>query len=981
MKCLSIFPLMVGLAAMAQLTMAPAVSAAELNAKKATATEVPADKPTAAELRQAAHDAREVWHNFPGFSANIVIGEDDEQYSGTIDVGPDFEYVLNIDEAAHKPWLKSKLRSVIAHRKPSEAPHEYDVSFQDDGPGHAGGRQIAENDGSGVFRIQDGEIKEVIRRNESSWFEITTLENFTTSAGKVLPRTTSVTFRNPDTGNIESNLSNYFGWTKVGAFYLPSDCKTVKVGEDGQRSTRTLSFTGHQLHLAPAKEAKLHKPMRESLTSFGAAVMGDYLYVFSGHDGDAHGFGKDVLADHFRRIKFDDANADWEELAMHEPSQSTALVTDGEYLYRIGGLSFLNSGTEETHFNSTQHFARYDAQEDKWTELATLPEPRSSLDAAVLGRHIYVAGGWNLQGESSSDAPWHDDILRFDLDNPENGWESLPGPGYNTRAISLAAHDGKIYLFGGISDSGILRKVSIYDPQSNQWSEGPELPADSSTMGFATSSFATGDKLYVVGTSGNVYRLAEDGSDWEMETRLMIPRMFLRLLPVDDQRLLAVGGISSVGGRMAVVESVSVEDETTAPHVVKWSVPFDGGAKHSQTVVLDGSKLYAFGGNTSRSPHDFSAEAFTDEAFVFDIGRQSVEKLPAMPHAMQSGAAVSHAITSKHKELFVLGGLGINGDKFGSLTGVLKLNPKDKTWSVASSTLPSPRGMFQAVTYDDAVWGFGGSGEGKSGDGLVNSIVHWWGDESSIAPLPDVPLPHPRRSFGGVRLADEYYLVGGLGEGTNIVKAVDVFDFNDRTWREIAAPNRHRVFPSVTSDGERFYLFGGFSNTDGHFAPEPSLEVYDPASDRWTVLAESIEGVAPSMSVHNFGGRLLFYGIDKQVDGQANFVLFDPTPNAPPQQVAGMSFSGGGGRGRGNEAAANAKTMLRKDANKDGKLSAEELGDRLSTLVESGDQNGDGLLDQEELTAALEKQAEEAKEAEEAEQDEKSDEAKESKED
>lgn len=107
--------------------------------------------------------------------------------------------------------------------------------------------------------------------------------------------------------------------------------------------------------------ARLHRPLPESLTSFGAAVQGEYLYVFSGHSGEAHGFGKDLLVDHFRRIRFDDPAAEWEELAMHEPAQSVALVSDGEYLYRIAGLSFLNSeGDSETNFNSTTHFARYD---------------------------------------------------------------------------------------------------------------------------------------------------------------------------------------------------------------------------------------------------------------------------------------------------------------------------------------------------------------------------------------------------------------------------------------------------------------------------------------------------------------------------------------------------------------------------------------------------------------------------------------------
>lgn len=926
--------------------------AAELKHKKSADPPTP----TAADLRKAAHDAREVWHNFPGFSANIVVSEDNERYEGTIDVGPDFEYVLNIDQAAEKPWLKSKLRSVIAHRRPEEAPHEYQVKFQDNGPGHAGGRLIAEDDGSGIFRIQNGELKEVIRRNESSWFEITTLENFTTPAGKVLPRTTSVTFRDPDTGNIESNLSNYFGWKQVGNFYLPDNCYTIKVGSDGQRSTRKLEFSGHQLHLPAPQPVQLHKAMPESLTSFGAAVLGDYLYVFSGHDGDAHGFGLDVLADHFRRIKFDDPDAEWEELAKHEPSQSTALVTDGTHLYRIGGLSFLNRGEEDTNFNSTAHFSQYDVEKNEWTELAPLPEPRSSLDAAVLGRHIYVAGGWNLQGESSEDAPWHEDMLRFDLDHPEKGWESLAGPGYKTRAISLAAHDGKIYLFGGIQPGGISRKVSVYNPEANRWSEGPELKADSSTSGFATSSFATGGHLYVSGGSGIVYRLSDDGTDWEVETRLMYPRMFLRLLPADDSRLLALGGISSVGGRMAVVESVNVQTESDAPHMMRWSVPFDGQAKHSQTVVLDGGKLYAFGGNASRSPHDFSPKAFVNEAFVFDIGSQSVERLPDMPYAMQSGAAVAQSVTSNHDQIFVLGGLGMNGQQFGSLSGVLSLNPKSKTWSIASADLPQPRGMFEATTYDDAIWSIGGSRAGKGG-GLITDIVHWWGDESSIAPLPGVTLPHARRSFGAARLGNEYFLVGGLGEGTEIVETVDVFDFTDRTWREIASPNRHRVFPSLTTDGEKLFLFGGFSNTNGHFAPEPSLEVYDPASNRWTILAETIEGVEPSMTLRNFGGRLLFYGIDKKVDGQANFVLLDPTPHAPPEEVAGMSFSGRGRR-RGGEAAANAKSMMRKDADKDGKLSADELGDRLASLIASGDQDGDGLLDQDELVAALQKQNE-----------------------
>ncbi|MEM9944413.1 MAG: hypothetical protein AAF939_22865 [Planctomycetota bacterium] len=390
-------------------------------------------------------------------------------------------------------------------------------------------------------------------------------------------------------------------------------------------STKSPDDTASKEALVEDKEkvvstVKFHRPMKERLTSFGAAVLGEYLYVFSGHDGEAHGFGKDQLCNHFRRIKFDDPKADWEDLAMHDPAQSVALVSDGEYLYRIGGLSFLNAdSSEKANFKSTDYFARYDVEKNEWKSLPSLPSPRSSLDAAVVGRKVFVAGGWNLQGEGSRNAEWRENILEFDLDLPEAGWKEVEGPGYKSRAISTAAYNGKFYLFGGIQDRGMTRKVSVYDPESESWSEAPELVADNRMAGFATSSFATGGKLYVTGYSGIVYALSEDEKEWEHCGRLMYPRFFLRLLPAGDDRLLAVGGSSSIIGRTASIESFEITDETPDMRITQWSVDFGGKAKHSQSLLFANNKLYAFGGNASRRAHDFSEDAFVDESFVLDL--------------------------------------------------------------------------------------------------------------------------------------------------------------------------------------------------------------------------------------------------------------------------------------------------------------------------------------------------------------------------
>ncbi|MEL7266004.1 MAG: galactose oxidase, partial [Planctomycetota bacterium] len=116
-------------------------------------------------------------------------------------------------------------------------------------------------------------------------------------------------------------------------------------------------------------------------------------------------------------------------------------VTDGKDIYRIGGLSFLKGdedgdGEEDAIFNSTDHFVRYNIEKNEWTQLAPLPSPRSSLDAAIVGRTIYVVGGWDLQGAGGSrDAPWYDTMHAFDLDHPDEGWQELDGPGYQLRAI------------------------------------------------------------------------------------------------------------------------------------------------------------------------------------------------------------------------------------------------------------------------------------------------------------------------------------------------------------------------------------------------------------------------------------------------------------------------------------------------------------------------------------------------------------------
>ncbi|MEM6364494.1 MAG: kelch repeat-containing protein, partial [Planctomycetota bacterium] len=447
-----------------------------------------------------------------------------------------------------------------------------------------------------------------------------------------------------------------------------------------------------------------------------------------------------------------------------------------------------------------------------------------------------------------------------------------------------------------------------------------------------------------------------DGSQWEVADRLLFPRMFLRLLPVGSDRLIALGGTGGFTGRTGVIETLKVDPAAeVGKKLVTWELPYDGETKHSQALILDGTRLYAFGGNKSWSPHDFSKGAFSSESFVFDIPNQTMSRLKDMPFPVQSGAGVSNEQNSEHSTLVVVGGMNFGDSEFGAIDSVLQYDPAADQWQVVDTKLPEPTAMADSVTHDDAIWLFGGSGA-SIGSGLREQVLHWWGDASSIAPLPEVSIPHARRSFGGAVVGDEYFAIGGLGSGMNIESSVDVFHFTDRTWRSVASPAHSRVFPTVAVDGTKIYLFGGFSNDDGHFNECAELEVYDTETDTWSTVAESIDGIDASMRLFNLSGRLLFFGVDREKEGFVKFALYDPNPTAQPEQVAAMSF---GGRQRGgSEATTNAKMLMRKDADKDGKLSTDELGKRMSAFAKAADTDGDNLVSFAEAEAQMKREEE-----------------------
>lgn len=292
----------------------------------------------------------------------------------------------------------------------------------------------------------------------------------------------------------------------------------------------------------------------EGLTSFGAAVQGDWLYVYGGHLSKPHDYSMETQSPRLRRLNLKSPTA-WEDLAAGPRLQGVALVSVGERLVRIGGFSAHNSTGQPQNLWSVSEVAAYDPKSNEWSNLAPLPAPRSSHDAAVIGSTIYVVGGWQLRG-ADADPVWHDTAWSLDLSAPHPTWQALATPPFQRRAVAVAGLGSKLYVLGGMeSDNGMTTEVAIYDSTSKTWSEGPVLPGKK-IEGFGASAFAVDNRVCVSTRNGQVLRLTTDGKHWETLGNLQHPRYFHRLVAGLNHDVIVLGGTAA--DKVKEVEAVTV---------------------------------------------------------------------------------------------------------------------------------------------------------------------------------------------------------------------------------------------------------------------------------------------------------------------------------------------------------------------------------------------------------------------------------------
>ncbi len=350
---------------------------------------------------------------------------------------------------------------------------------------------------------------------------------------------------------------------------IPAGLNGIIVGpvtknESGTHAEAEYSSASHYLTacFVCSGTDSLHEPpvlaeLPFGITSFGAARLGDSLYVYGGHTGTAHEYSSETQSNQLLKLNVTGEMDRWQVVADGERMQGLAMVAHDTRLIVIGGLAARNSEGEPQDLHSLTQVRAFDVETKEWSDLPSLPEGRSSHDAAIIGDRVYVVGGWNMEGDKATE--WHTSALMMDLGQASPVWTHIATPPFQRRALALAEYTGKLYTIGGMNEAdGPTRSTAYFDANSGQWSEGPDLIGDEGMNGFGAAAWSIQGRLIVTNNSGCIQVLSSDGKEWQQIGVTQDARFFHRLLPFDNQSLVALGGANMKSGKFTRPEVLVV---------------------------------------------------------------------------------------------------------------------------------------------------------------------------------------------------------------------------------------------------------------------------------------------------------------------------------------------------------------------------------------------------------------------------------------
>jgi N-acetylneuraminic acid mutarotase len=206
-------------------------------------------------------------------------------------------------------------------------------------------------------------------------------------------------------------------------------------------------------------------------------------------------------------------------------------------------------------------------------------------------------------------------------------------------------------------------------------------------------------------------------------------------------------------------------------------------------------------------------------------------------------------------------------------------DPVANAWTPAVNTMSVMRGSFPAATLlnDGRVLVVGGVVASPNADVYT---------PSSNSFTPATPMGTPRQDPSAIRLPSGKVLVVGGSDGTNVLASAEVYDPAANSWTPVAnGMSSPRAFPSMSSlPSGKVLIAGGISSVSGSsLGVTASADIYDPATNSFTGAASMHTArVLDGQSILANGHVLVAGGATASGSGSAvlsSAEIYDPSSN------------------------------------------------------------------------------------------------------